>query len=334
MAILAAVSLVLIGGAAATGSSTPAPPVPAVRPAALARHGAVGRLGPAQASQAAQTCAGYAAAAGWANNGQYGGDLVIAVAVCVAESGGQPSVYYCDGTGTVGYYPPVRCPTGSYDRGLWQINSKYHPEVTDACAFRAQCNADAAYQISDQGTDFAPWAVYDTDAYAQYLGAAQQAVSGLTAGAVSAARFGMCAMPAQPVPGAAVTAGRCGRRTAAQQWTVTGGTVRQGTLCLTAGHSGQGPSDGVTGAFRPAGGPGPSGSGGVPRKGAVPTRASTVMVSACGGGASQTWVPYGLGELRNGGTGQCLRGPRVRAGRTALRLAGCTATRASTWWLP
>jgi Lysozyme like domain/Ricin-type beta-trefoil lectin domain len=302
-AILAAVSLVLIGGAAATGSSTPAPPAPAVRPASLARHGAVGKLGPAQVSQAAQTCAGYAAAAGWANNGQYGGDLVIAVAVCVAESGGQPSVYYCDGTGTVGYYPPVQCPTGSYDRGLWQINSKYHPEVTDACAFRPQCNADAAYQISDQGTDFAPWAVYDTDAYAQYLGAAQHAVAGLTTGAVSAARFGVCAMPAQPVPGAAVTAGRCGRRTAAQQWTVTGGTVRQGTLCLSA----------VTGA---------------------PPRASTVIVGTCGGGASQTWAPYGLGELRNGGTGQCLRGPRIRGGRAALRLAGCAATRARTWWLP
>jgi hypothetical protein len=328
MAILAAVSLVLIGGAAATGSSTPAPPVPAVRPASLARHGAVGRLGPAQASQAAQTCAGYAAAAGWANNGQYGGDLVIAVAVCVAESGGQPSVYYCDGTGTLGYYPPVQCPTGSYDRGLWQINSRYHPEVTDACAFRAQCNADAAYRISDQGTDFAPWAVYDTDAYAQYLGAAQQAVSGLTAGAVPAARFGVCAMPAQPVPGAAVTAGRCGRHTAAQQWTVTGGTVRQGTLCLAAG----------TGPGRPAAedavtkSRGPRGHRGVP--GGSSPRASTVIVSTCGGGASQTWAPYGLGGLRNGGTGQCLRGPRIRAGRTALRLAGCTATRARTWWLP
>ena len=302
MAILAAVSLVLIGGAAATGSSTPAPPVPAVRPASLARHGAVGKLGPAQVSRAAQTCAGYAAAAGWANNGQYGGDLVIAVAVCVAESGGQSSVYYCDGTGTVGYYPPVQCPTGSYDRGLWQINSKYHPEVTDACAFRAQCNADAAYQISDQGTDFAPWAVYDTDAYAQYLGAAQQAVAGLTAGAVSAARFGVCAMPARPVPGAAVTAGRCGRRTAAQQWTVTGGTVRQGTLCLGAG-----------------------------------TGQPAVTVGTCGGGASQTWAPYGQGELKNGGTGQCLRGPRRRgASGTALRLAGCTTApaRGKTWWLP
>jgi hypothetical protein len=346
LAILAVAGLVLIAGAAATGSSTPAPPALRSRPASLAPRGAVGRLSPARALRAAQTCAASAAAAGWANNGQYGGDLVIAVAVCVAESGGQPNVYYCDGTGTIGYYPPVNCPGGSYDRGLWQINSKYHPQVTDTCAFSAQCNADAAYPISDEGTDFAPWAVYDTDGYALYLGAAQQAVSTLATGTLSAARFGVCAMPAQQVAGAAVTAGRCGRRPAAQQWTVAGGTVRQGTvrqgtLCLGAATGpsfragGQGPGDEVTGALGPAGGPGPWGSGGPPRNGAVPPQASTVIVSACGGGVSQTWAPYGRGELRNGGTGQCLRAPRgSRAAGTALRLAGCAATRAKTWWLP
>jgi lysozyme-like protein/ricin-type beta-trefoil lectin protein len=306
LAILGAVSLVLVGGAAASRAGTPAPPAPALRPAlrpaSLAPYGAAARLGPAQALRAAQTCAAYAAAAGWANNGEYGGDLVIAVAVCVAESGGQPSIYYCDGTGTVGYYPPVNCPGGSYDRGLWQINSKYHPEVIDACAFGAQCNADAAYQISDQGTDFAPWAVYDTDAYAQYLGAAQQAVTGLAAGALSAAEFGVCAAPAQPVSGAAVTVGRCGRRTAAQQWTVAGGTVRNGALCLTAGSAGS----------RPA-----------------------VTMSSCGGGASQTWAPSGPGQVENGATGRCLHDPGGRrATGTALNLAGCRATRAKTWWLP
>jgi len=304
LVIAGAAGLVLAGGVAAAGASVPAPATPsapAVHPASLAPDGAAGRLTAAEALQAAQACAPYAAAAGWANNGQYGGNLVIAVAVCVAESGGQPTIYYCDGTGKVAHYPPVDCPTGSYDRGLWQINSKYHPEVTDSCAFRAQCNADAAYQISDQGTDFAPWTVYDTDLYAQYLGAAQAAVSSLTAGVISAAVFGVCAVPTQQAPGAAVAVGKCGSHVAAQQWTVANGTVRNGTLCLAAG----------AGSGQPA-----------------------VSVSACGG-AGQTWTAYGAGQLRNDGTGTCLDDPGgSQTPGTALRLANCAPARAKTWWLP
>ena len=105
---VAAVSLVLVGGAAATGASdTPAPPVARIHLASLAPHGAAGPMTFQQVATAAQTCAGYAAAAGWADNGTYGGNLVTAVAVCVAESGGNPAIYYCDGNGTVGTYPPV-----------------------------------------------------------------------------------------------------------------------------------------------------------------------------------------------------------------------------------
>jgi hypothetical protein len=311
LVVAGAAGLVLASGVAAAGSSQPTPPTPpaaAVRPASLAPYGTAGWLARAQALQAAQTCATYAAAAGWANNGQYGGNLVIAVAVCVAESGGQPTIYYCDGTGTVAYYPPVRCPTGSYDRGLWQINSKYHPEVTDSCAFRAQCNADAAYRISDQGTDFAPWAVYDTDLYAQYLAVAQAAVSSLTAGVMSAAVFGVCAVPTQQATGAAVAVGTCGRRVAAQQWTVTGGTVRDGNLCLAAGSAGS------------------AGSGG---------SQPAVFLSACGGGADQTWTAYGQGQLKNAGTGKCLDDPGAsRTAGTVLRLAHCRQVPAKTWWLP
>ena len=121
---VAAASLVLVGSAAATGASdTPAPPVarihsaspdPATPPyASLAPHGAAGPMTFQQISTAAQTCAGYAAA-GWANNGNYGGNLVTATAVCVAESGGNASIYYCDGNGTVGTYPPVTCPGGKH----------------------------------------------------------------------------------------------------------------------------------------------------------------------------------------------------------------------------
>ena len=62
---VAAASLVLVGGAAATGASdTPAPPAAGIHLASLAPHGAAGPMTFQQISTAAQTCAGYAAAAG------------------------------------------------------------------------------------------------------------------------------------------------------------------------------------------------------------------------------------------------------------------------------
>ncbi len=210
--VVAAVSLVLVGGAVATAASdSPAPPVARVHLAALAPHGAAGPMTFQQISTAAQTCAGYAAAAGWANNGNYGGNLVTATAVCVAESGGNATIYYCDGNGTVGTYPPVTCPGGSYDRGLWQINSKAWPKVTDACAFQPTCNANEAYAISAQGATFSPWAVYDGTGYTRYLAAAQTAVNGLDSGALVSAAFGVCATRSGPGAGAAVVVGACGQ---------------------------------------------------------------------------------------------------------------------------
>jgi Lysozyme like domain/Ricin-type beta-trefoil lectin domain len=253
-----------------------------------------------QIATAAGTCADYAAAAGWANNGTYGGNLVTVVAVCVAESGGNPVIYYCDGTGTVGTYPPVTCPGGSYDRGLWQVNSKAWPKVADACAFQPSCNANAADAISVQGATFSPWAVYDGTGYTRYLGAAQAAVNRLASGALVSAAFGVCATRAGAVAGAAVVVGACGQSLPAQQWTSIGGTLRGGTLCLTA-SSGQ-----------PA-----------------------VTVSTCTGDASQTWTVQGTGQLKNAQTGLCLRDARGNHPPGApLALASCAHTRAQTWWLP
>lgn len=298
---VAAVSLVLLGGAAATGASdTPAPPVARVHLASLAPHGAAGPMTFRQISTAAQTCASYAAAAGWANNGVYGGNLVTATAVCVAESGGNATIYYCDGNGTVGTYPPVHCPGGSYDRGLWQLNSKAQPQVTDACAFQPSCNANAAYAISAQGATFSPWAVYDATGYTRYLGAAQTAVNGLNGGALASAAFGVCATRSGTADGAAVVVGACGQSLPAQQWTVTGDTLRSSGLCLTAGSG------------RPA-----------------------VTASACTGDASQSWAAQGSGQLRNAGTGKCLRDKNANHhDGTPLTLASCSHTRGKTWWLP
>lgn len=47
---------------------------------------------------------------------------------------------------------------GSVDRGWFQINSRWHPEVTDAVAYNARGSALAAFAISKGGTDWSPWA--------------------------------------------------------------------------------------------------------------------------------------------------------------------------------
>ena len=55
------------------------------------------------------------------------------------------------------------------DRGILQINSVYHSEVTDACAFEPNCAFSAGYKISKQGTDFTPWSTYTSGAYKKYM---------------------------------------------------------------------------------------------------------------------------------------------------------------------
>jgi lysozyme-like protein len=94
---------------------------------------------------------------------------IVAIAVGMAES-------YCR-KNAVGHNPPsAGCPKGSDDRGLWQINSCYHSEVSDHCAFKPTCNARAAKHISDRGRDWTPWSAYNNGAYRQYLDEATHAV--------------------------------------------------------------------------------------------------------------------------------------------------------------
>lgn len=95
---------------------------------------------------------------------------IVAVAVGMAES-------YCE-PHAEGHNPPSKsCPNGSTDRGLWQINSCYHPEVNDHCAYKPTCNARAAKHISDGGRDWNPWSAYNNGAYKTYLEVAKQAVT-------------------------------------------------------------------------------------------------------------------------------------------------------------
>ncbi|SCG71775.1 SH3 domain-containing protein [Micromonospora rifamycinica] len=147
---------------------------PAPRPADQAKPASVG--GPATSAKTARVgvnavgidlCAQVAYAAGFRNN-----PLVTAVAVAMAESSCNPSAVGSNG-------PTAGCSNGSLDRGLWQINNCYHPTVTDSCAYTAQCNANAAYNISSGGSNWQPWSTYNNGAYAGYLSAAQAAVARL-----------------------------------------------------------------------------------------------------------------------------------------------------------
>ena len=36
---------------------------------------------------------------------------------------------------------------GSLDRGIWQINSRWHPEVSADCAFSIECSTGHAYKL-------------------------------------------------------------------------------------------------------------------------------------------------------------------------------------------
>lgn len=92
--------------------------------------------------------------------------LVKAVAVALAESGGDTQAVNINSDST-----------RSRDRGLFQINSRWHPEVTDAQAFDPAANAAAAYRISAGGTNWSQWAAWNNGAAALQLGRARIAVA-------------------------------------------------------------------------------------------------------------------------------------------------------------
>jgi hypothetical protein len=182
MVALCAVIGLAAAAPAASGAPAQAPPRPAsVGPGLLAPPSSI------PFSQA-QTCGLVAAKAGFSYTNyistNYGSQpvIVVAVAIALAESSCTSNVYLCNPSLTQGYYPPVSCPSGttSYDRGLWQINSYYHSGVSDACAFQAQCNADAAFDISGGGYHWSDWRTYTTGVWHNYISAADQSIYGFT----------------------------------------------------------------------------------------------------------------------------------------------------------
>jgi hypothetical protein len=265
---------------------------------------------PADVAKAAATCVRYATRAGWPKNGYYAGDLVTAAAVCGGESGGDPRLYVCDENGTVvgqgEFVPgqPINCPAGttSYDRGLWQLNSVAASSTSDACAFNPVCNAGAAYLASDRGTNFSPWSSYDSDKYRTWIDPAQTAATNLHSGTVTSAELGEC-LQARSAAGAKVVVANCGPGGKIQQWVVSGGKLRSGSVCATISS----------------------------------TSASTpgVVMRSCAPQKIQRWAVAGRDQLRNASDGKCLTDPNGSlTGGTQVIVTKCANAKDQTWWLP
>src|SRR3954454_23572501 len=92
-----------------------------------------------------------------------GNDWVISVAVAEAESLGWTRARLIN----------TDC---SVDRGLWQINSYWHGEVSDSCAFNPPCNAQGTHTIWASG-GWGQWVTFTNGAYQSHMAEAQAAVN-------------------------------------------------------------------------------------------------------------------------------------------------------------
>jgi hypothetical protein len=90
-----------------------------------------------------------------AGAGFRGPGLVMAIAVALAESRGDPRATDFDSNGTV-------------DRGVWQINS-VHTEYSVACDYDPPCAAAATFVISQGGSNWGAWVTYQHGAEIPFL---------------------------------------------------------------------------------------------------------------------------------------------------------------------
>ena len=92
-----------------------------------------------------------------------GENWVISVAVSKAESAGWTRARLIN----------TDC---SVDRGLWQINSFWHGEVSDGCAFQPSCAASSTRTIQ-AARGWTEWVTFTNGAYQGHMGAARAAVN-------------------------------------------------------------------------------------------------------------------------------------------------------------
>ena len=89
--------------------------------------------------------------------------IAIATAVAYAESNFRPWI-----TNTAGN-------THGIDRGLWQINSYWHPEVSATCAHSPSCSARAMARISRGGTRWTEWWTWKNGKHLPFMSQARAA---------------------------------------------------------------------------------------------------------------------------------------------------------------
>jgi hypothetical protein len=199
-----------------------------------------------------------------------GNDWVISVAVAEAESAGWTHARLIN----------TDC---SVDRGLWQINSFWHGEVSDACAFDPTCNAQATHTIWANG-GWTQWTTYNNGAYQAHLAEAQAAVNqagGGGSGGGGTSRIIGYLNRCVDVPGANGVNGQylqmydC-NGTGAQNWTFPGdGTIRDFGLCMDVAWGST--ADGAA-----------------------------VQLADCSGNPAQQWVLTSAGDLVNPQANKCL----------------------------
>jgi Lysozyme like domain/Ricin-type beta-trefoil lectin domain-like len=246
--------------AAAPGPTVPVPviPAPAVPGPTIPGTQRMASLNPGAGIPAADIdpsvialCTKVAAKAGFPFNHTVSTSLgpepaiAVAVAMAMAESGCNPAATDDD-------------PNGSEDRGLWQINNEAWPTIPAACTFQIQCNADAAYTISSQGTNWSPWSSYTNGAWENYLSAAVASVeSGFTfqlgnqgANTCLEAANGVNAANTAKANGAPIVQWTCNAGDNYQQWRVMDASGQSFTLqnvaagtCLDAGGTAKGQGD-------------------------------------------------------------------------------------------
>lgn len=100
--------------------------------------------------------------------GFHGDGLILACAVMSAESARYTRAYYDNGD--------------SIDRGLFQINSKWHPDLDDDEAYNPWLNVRYAYEMSNHGANWTPWAAYNNGHYEVNVEKFQTALAAAKAG--------------------------------------------------------------------------------------------------------------------------------------------------------
>lgn len=110
--------------------------------------------------------ASYARAAGFSGQG-----LIVAVAVALAESGGNPGAYNPEAA--------AGTPSGSGSRGLWQVYGQAHPQYNNDTLYNPAVNAVAAYSISGGGRNWRPWSTFTSGAYLRFMPDATAGVNAL-----------------------------------------------------------------------------------------------------------------------------------------------------------